>query len=91
MDIRSSILAGEILLLLENATCSIRIVEFEIILETTRNEAYLAIAKLLSEELIVLIKEEERGAIALNKNAETYTRNYSENNIAEFLASVEQI
>lgn len=70
MRIQNSILAGEILSVLEHATCSIRIIDIETILQTSENETHLAIARLLSEGLIDLIKEDERVAIGLTHSVQ---------------------
>lgn len=70
MLIQNSILAGEILSVLENKTCSVRIVDIETILQTSKNDTHLAIAILLAEGLIDLIKEEDRIAIGLTNYAE---------------------
>ena len=66
---QNSILAGEILSVLEKATCSIRIMDIETIFQTSKRDMYLAIARLLSEGLVELIKEGERSAIVLKHNA----------------------
>ena len=84
MLIQYSILAGEILAILENVKGSVRVIDIEAILQTTKNDVYLAIAKLLSEGLIVLIKDDERSAITLTQSAEMPENYYLENNMAEF-------
>lgn len=90
MVIQSSNLAGEIIIILENASCSVRINDFETILQASKQDISFAIARLLSEGLIELIKEDERKSVILIKSAEMLKYNYSEKNIAVFLDSAYQ-
>jgi len=82
MRIRNSILAGELLLMLENVSGSVRIVDIEIFMQITKREADLAVVRLISEGLIELIKEEDRGAVVLTKNSEKRRNQYLNNSTA---------
>ena len=88
MHIRNSILAGELLAFLENVSGSVRIVDIEIVMQTTKKDIDFAIVRLLSEGLIELIKEDERVAIALTNKAKIGKNKYSDNSMARPFVSV---
>ena len=88
MVILSSILAGEIILILEDVSSSVRIIDFERILQASKRDINFAVARLLSEGLIKLIKEDERIAIILIQENAIYKNNYLENNMSEHLVAV---
>ena len=95
MIIQSSILAGEIILILENASTSVRINDFEKLLQASKEDITFAIMRLLSEGLIELIKEDEQASIILTKSTRMhknkYLKNkYVKNNVAELLVSADQ-
>jgi len=90
MIIQNSILAGEILSMLEGATCSVRIIDVKTILKTTNKRIHLAIARLLSEGLIDLINEDERSAIALTKTVDIPENNYLKTRMPECLMVVDK-
>jgi len=87
MQINNSILAGEILLTLEKCTCSIRIIDLETMFQAKKVDAYLAIARLLSEGLINLIENGERGAIVLTTSAEIREINNFKNRLEPLMVS----
>lgn len=88
MHIRNSILAGDLLSLLENVSGSVRIIDIEIILQATKSDINLAITRLLSEDLIEIIKEDERIAIALTNRTKPLNNQNSGKKTAEQLVSV---
>lgn len=89
MIIQSSILAGEIILILEKASTSVRINDFEKLLQASKEDITFAIIRLLSEGLIELMQEDERVAIILTKSAQVHKNKYFKNNVADFLVSAE--